>query len=669
MSNGSGTVSANVSDVGVACAKFGAARYVYVANNHNESVSTDAVDAASGRLKFIGKAAEAPGAGTWSVTVHPSGKYAYVANYDGNTVSQYRIGANGALTAMTPATVALGGVWPDLPSFVTVDPTGKYAYVTGGGGGILARYSIGADGALTATAGAGGTLLGAGTLPTLISAIDPMGKYAYALDGMGNNVLQYTIGADGAWTAVTPASIATGGSSSSIAVDPSGKYVYVTNQSADTVSQYSIGAGGALTGMGAVATNIVPTSITVDPSGKYAYVACWGRGTDFKSNTVEQYSIGADGLLTRLTTVSNWNGGYSIAVAAGAAPVQAVAKYAYVVNKGSNTVSQYTLGANGALAAMPTATVATGANPASITVDPTGKYAYVVNYGDGTNNSTVSQYSIGADGALTPMTTATVAARTGPHSIVVDPLGRYAYVANADTLISQYDIGADGALTPMTQATSVNESIFYHNTMTPHPSGKYVFSADNRCINTWKIDIYGVLYEISALLGAGLTACDLSWGLTSVAVDPSGKYAYAANGVNNNVAQFTLAANGAVVMMATPTVAAGVNPKVVAVDPSGKYVYVANKVDGVSPGTLSQYSIGATGGLTAIGALVATGVNPQSITVDPTGKYVYVTNGGDGTTPGSVSQYSIGADGTLTAMVTVAAGVNPVSIATVGTYQ
>lgn len=35
-------------------------------------------------------------------------EYAYVANYGGNTVSQYTIGAGGALTPMTPATVAAG---------------------------------------------------------------------------------------------------------------------------------------------------------------------------------------------------------------------------------------------------------------------------------------------------------------------------------------------------------------------------------------------------------------------------------------------------------------------------------------------------------------------------------------------------------------------------------
>jgi DNA-binding beta-propeller fold protein YncE len=46
--------------------------------------------------------------GPLSVTVDRSGKYVYVANNGDNTVSQYTIGADGTLTAMSPATVAAG---------------------------------------------------------------------------------------------------------------------------------------------------------------------------------------------------------------------------------------------------------------------------------------------------------------------------------------------------------------------------------------------------------------------------------------------------------------------------------------------------------------------------------------------------------------------------------
>ncbi len=47
----------------------------------------------------------------YSVTVDPSGSYAYVANANSADVSQYTIGASGALTPMAAATVAAGSTF------------------------------------------------------------------------------------------------------------------------------------------------------------------------------------------------------------------------------------------------------------------------------------------------------------------------------------------------------------------------------------------------------------------------------------------------------------------------------------------------------------------------------------------------------------------------------
>ena len=81
-------------------------RYAFVANQADNSVSSYVVDANTGRLKYIGKAAAE--SQPRSVAVDPSGKYAYVANASDDTVSQYTIGASGGLAAMVPATVAAG---------------------------------------------------------------------------------------------------------------------------------------------------------------------------------------------------------------------------------------------------------------------------------------------------------------------------------------------------------------------------------------------------------------------------------------------------------------------------------------------------------------------------------------------------------------------------------
>src|SRR5258706_12163825 len=96
--------------------------------------------------------------------------------------------------------------------------------------------------------------------------------------------------------------------------------------------------------------------------------------------------------------------------------------HVYVANSASGTVSQYTIGANGALTSIATP-VATGPIPFSVAIDPSGRHAYVAN--NGGNN--VSQYTIGADGSLSPMSTAAVAAGTHPPPTPLPTPGQHVY--------------------------------------------------------------------------------------------------------------------------------------------------------------------------------------------------------------------------------------------------
>lgn len=58
----------------------------------------------------------------WSIAVHPSGKYAYLPNWNSNNVSQFTIDPNsGEITAMSAATVATG----KAPLTLAVAPSGK----------------------------------------------------------------------------------------------------------------------------------------------------------------------------------------------------------------------------------------------------------------------------------------------------------------------------------------------------------------------------------------------------------------------------------------------------------------------------------------------------------------------------------------------------------------
>jgi Lactonase, 7-bladed beta-propeller len=151
-----------------------------------------------------------------------------------------------------------------------------------------------------------------------------------------------------------------------------------------------------------------------------------------------------------------------------AAPLRA--QFAYVPNVGSNNVSAYRIGANGALMPVAGSPFAAGSGPFAVAVDPTGKFAYVPNFGD----DNVSAYSIGANGALTPVAGSPFAAGSGSHSVAVDPTGKFAYVVNfGKNNVSAYSIGANGALTPV--AGSPFAAGNNPNSVAVNPTGKFAY--------------------------------------------------------------------------------------------------------------------------------------------------------------------------------------------------
>jgi YVTN family beta-propeller protein len=342
-----------------------------------------------------------------SIAVDPAGKFAYVASegcdFEGY-VSMYTI---------NPTTGALASIGPPVPSnddftdSVTVDPSGKFAYVASSGDaetsdGSVAIYTINATtGALTSTTGG---LIGTGVngTPEFFDSMtfDPSGKFAYAAEGgafpaggfgSSSSVSMFTVNSTtGALTSI--GTIAAGAGPDSVAVEPSGMFAYVPNFGSNDVSMYTIDTTtGALAsiGMGTIAAGTGPDSVAVDPAGKFAYI------TNFGSNDVSMYTIDATtGALTFIGSIAAGTNPFSVAV-------DPAGKFAYVANwTGSDTdgsVSMYTVDATtGGLT--PSGSIATGLSPTSIAIHPSGKFAYVTNSG----SNSVSMYSIdSATGVLT----------------------------------------------------------------------------------------------------------------------------------------------------------------------------------------------------------------------------------------------------------------------------
>ncbi len=126
----------------------------------------------------------AAGSDPVSITVDPTGQFAYVANQLSDDVSQYGIEANGTLSALSPATVAAGS----NPRSVTAGPTGEFVYVVNRlRSDAVFHYRIEASGTLTAR-----STRPAGTLPESV-AVDPSGQFAYVVNSGSDDVSQYSI--------------------------------------------------------------------------------------------------------------------------------------------------------------------------------------------------------------------------------------------------------------------------------------------------------------------------------------------------------------------------------------------------------------------------------------------------------------------------------------------
>jgi 6-phosphogluconolactonase len=340
-------------------------------------------------------------------------------------------------------------------------------------------------------------------------------------------------------------------------------------------------------------------------------------------------------------------------------------QYAYVVNNGNNTVSQYAIDASGTLSPLSVATVATGNSPQSVTVDPSHQYAYVTNLTD----NTISQFVIQSDGTLAPNTPATVATGHGPWAVTVSPAGAWAYVANStDNTISQFSINASGALVA-TAIAPVATGIEPWN-ITLSPDGKYVYVADHGNLPPGGMTISQYAADAATGRLAPLNPATLPTAFPypgGITVDPTSSYAYLSNINGKTISEYGIGADGTLSSLNPASVAAGTEPVFLAFDPTGKYAYEANyTVDYSSAtGTVSQYAVGTGGQLTPlVPPTVLAGIGPGWIAFDPFGKYAFVVNLGNGTLPGTVSEYAIGTDGALTLIGTATAGLKALMIAT-----
>src|SRR3989442_971939 len=229
------------------------------------------------------------------------------------------------------------------------------------------------------------------------------------------------------------------------------------------------------------------------------------------------------------------------------APVWAQNKYAYVANWTDNTVSGYLRDATtGALTQITGSPWATGNAPASVAVDQTGNCVFVANF----LSNNVSAYKITAStGVLTQVTGSPFPTGTAPIAVAVDFFTELVYVANAFdgsgslgsisafktssatcalTAVAGSPFPAPGATTPQTPSSQVPDrggSLLY----VEKKFSNKILGVNIATTCTAPCTPSGAMTEITS------SPYRTGTGPTSVAVDPSGKFAYVTSMISNNV--------------------------------------------------------------------------------------------------------------------------------------
>jgi 6-phosphogluconolactonase len=298
-------------------------KYLYAANeiaNYNGnsgSVSAFAIDSASGDLTPL-NTVSSEGAGPAYLSIDPSGRYVFVANYGGGSMAVLPILKDGSLgsavdihrdtgsVGSTSATDAPSGSFAvsghDAPHvhMIAPDPRGRFVLATDLGQDRI--YSFRFDpvsGKLLPSDGAPFTSLPSGDGPRHF-VFHPNGHWLYAIQEESSTVVLFHYDAE-TGSLISQQTISTlppgfAGSSfaSEILVSPNGRFLYAVNRLHDTIAVFAISTNGKLKRVGETSTlGDYPNQCRIDPGGSFFY-ACNRRSDAITSFRIHRET----GLLT-----------------------------------------------------------------------------------------------------------------------------------------------------------------------------------------------------------------------------------------------------------------------------------------------------------------------------------------------------------------------------------
>jgi 6-phosphogluconolactonase (cycloisomerase 2 family) len=274
-------------------------------NTHGGAVVAYAIDPSSLELKRL-NAVSSGGADPTHISVHPSGKFAFVANYGGGNVAVFPIGPDGALGEASdvrpsvgarhharavddpPGQFAVSDHDSPHPHMVASDAGGQFVFADDAGLDLTLIWRFDAQAGRLLPADAPVVAAPSGAAPRHF-VFHPNGRTFYNLYEHDAKLAVYDYdGIRGAMkfkqTITTlPVKFAGSDLASDVIITADGRYLYVSNRLHNSIAVFAVGADGQVR---SVAENWAhadsPRSLVIDPAGEFLY-SCNTKGDSITS--------------------------------------------------------------------------------------------------------------------------------------------------------------------------------------------------------------------------------------------------------------------------------------------------------------------------------------------------------------------------------------------------
>ncbi|MGH3243274.1 MAG: beta-propeller fold lactonase family protein [Spirillospora sp.] len=295
----------------------------------------------------------------------------------------------------------------------------------------------------------------------------------------------------------------------------------------------------------------------------------------------------------------------------------------YVLHLFSNDIATFTLDPTGRPA--PTGDrIATGTMPRGFVFTPDGGRVYTANGGDGT----ISAYTVGEDGKLSPLGKPVSVKGQGPFGIAIAPNGKTLYTANLDSGdVSSLSINAYGIPEPIGKPilTGAPEP----RTVSASADGRFVYVSHGRPAAGRADEM--VVFSVQP--GGGLKKTDLppvsvGSGGNGSDITPDGRFIYVASTGSDAVYAFRIAPDGSLSPVQGSPFPTATFPEDAAVTPDGRHLYVTSpNHDDTTTRNVTAFSIGRDGTLRTVpGSPFESGRASVGITPSRDGRNLYVSN-------------------------------------------